>query len=204
MSKVRTILLIFLMLTVISVGVRIGYVPSEEEYAHGHATQGGIFDAYVNTYVIDEPNHFPITMEVCNATVGGVTYEGAVVNMVAGRVLIYDQAVRSDTGESTALPSGVTFSATLSTEMHLRAGLTYVAYYRTADEPFKRLPMQSEWAPITLELVENGTNVTRGSLQKGLYVAEDTTATLILRNCSYGDQPYYECGQYQFHIIAIS
>ena len=202
MSKFKTVLLIFLMLTVISVGIRIGYVPDEEEYIHGNATQGGIYDAYVNTYMIDVPNHFPITMEICNATVGGVTYEGAVVNKVEGRVLIYDQAVRTDTGAYEALPSSTTFTATLCTDMHLRAGMTYVAYYRTQDGPFKRLPMQSDWAPITLELVENGTNVTSGSLQKGLYVAEDTTATLILRSCSYGDQPYYECGQYQFHIIA--
>lgn len=202
-QKLKSALMVLLLLSVISVGVSLGYEAPDETKREDVSSDFVLFDPDIHINVLAEPNCFPNNMSVNDAVIGGRTYEGAVVQMVAGRVLINSKAVCLESGQEEQLPCGAAFLCALTEELRLMGGYTYYGYYRTEDGPFKRLPLETDMAPITLALVDNGSGGLFGNLSQGLSVEEDTTATLLLSSTYANGTPYYECGQYQFHIVAV-
>ena len=203
MKKLKSIVVVLLLLSVVSVGVSLGYETPDESKHVDVSSDSVLFDPDLHINVLAEPNCFPNGMSIHDAVIGGKTYEGAVVQMVAGRVLVNSKAVCLESGQEEQLPYGEAFACTLTEELRLMGGYTYFGYYRTEDGPFKRLPLKTDMAPITLELINNGGGTLWGNLSQGLSVEEDTTATLLLSSTYANGTPYYECGQYQFHIVAV-
>lgn len=202
-KKMTALLLVLLAFSVVAIGVQIG---SKNPTTVIEAESSGeiYYDSEINVSILDEPNMFPNLWGNYNATVAGKTFEGAVVSMNAGRIIIEEEATCTETGTVDRLPAAQSFECCLTTKFYLLGGYTYYGYYRTEFSAFKRIPQQTSLGPITLEVEGNDADVPlTGTLAEGMSVSADTTATLYLRNCTNGSKPYYETGQYQFYLIAI-